>query len=137
MTKDTSASDTGAIASSGNFDPQPVLHGDLLDVRPLHREDYAALYEAARDPRIWEQHPARNRHEPDAFRSYFDDAIRCGGALAVLKAGTQEIIGTTRYHGYDPDRSEVEIGWTSLTRACWGGLYNKELKDLTLRHVIQ
>jgi hypothetical protein len=25
------------------------------------------------------------------------------------------------FHGYDPRRSEVEIGWTFLARSHWGG----------------
>ena len=44
------------------------------------------------------------------------------------------IIGSSRYYGYDGERSEIEIGWTFLARAYWGGVYNRELKQLMLRH---
>ena len=40
----------------------------------------------------------------------------------------------SRFHGYDPQRSEVEIGWTFLARSYWGGTYNRELKNLMLSH---
>ncbi len=44
------------------------------------------------------------------------------------------IIGSTRYAGYDPDRREVEIGWTFLVRRCRGGRYNGEMKRLMLHY---
>ena len=34
------------------FDLQPVLHGELLRLRPLRPEDWDALYAVAADPRI-------------------------------------------------------------------------------------
>jgi len=119
------------------FDYQPVLRGPLLELRPLRAEDFDALYRAASDPLIWEQHPQRNRHEPEIFRCYFADQLASGGALIVHDAKTGEAIGLSRYHGYDGERSEVEIGWTFLVRRCWGGVYNRELKELMLAHAFR
>jgi len=34
-------------------------------------------------------------------------------------------------------RSEVEIGWKLPARAYWGGVYNREMKELMLRHAFQ
>ncbi len=31
----------------------------------------------------------------------------------------------------------MEIGWTFLARKYWGGLYNRELKDLMLAHAFR
>src|SRR3954463_9576163 len=36
---------------------QPTLAGDLLELRPLGEDDWAALFAVASDPLIWEQHP--------------------------------------------------------------------------------
>ena len=119
------------------FDPQPELEGRLLRLRPLRADDFDALYAAASDPLIWEQHPQRNRHEPEVFGAYFADQLASGGALIVHDAETGEAIGLSRYHGYDPEGSEVEIGWTFLARRCWGGVYNRELKDLMLTHAFR
>jgi N-acetyltransferase len=116
------------------FDPQPVLEGSLLELRPLRDDDFDALYAAASDPLIWEQHPERDRWRLDVFTTYFSEQRASGGALLVLDARTGEAIGLSRYHGYDAARSEVEIGWTFLVRRCWGGVYNRELKDLMLGH---
>src|SRR5207249_2815013 len=52
-------------------------------------------------------------------------------------AVTGQVIGSSRFHGYDESRSEVEIGWTFLSRSRWGGRYNGEMKDLMLRHAFQ
>ncbi len=113
---------------------QPTLKGKLLELRPLAPADFEAVYEVASDPLIWEQHPDNDRYKPNVFRRFFDDALACKGALAVIDRESGEIIGSSRYYGYDADRSEVEIGWTYLARSYWGGVYNGELKDLMLTH---
>lgn len=115
-------------------DWQPVLKGDLIELRPLRPEDHDDLYAVAGDPLIWEQHPVKNRSEPEGFRVFFDEAMASGGALIAIDARTQEVIGSSRYHGYDAERSEVEIGWTFLARSHWGGRYNGEMKRLMLEH---
>ena len=50
---------------------------------------------------------------------------------------TQTIIGSSRYFGYEPQKSEIEIGWTFLARAYWGGTYNAEMKHLMLDHAFR
>jgi len=119
------------------FDYQPTLHGTLLDLRPLRADDFAALHAAASDPRIWEQHPVRDRHREEVFRPYFELLLVAGEALVALDRETGVVVGMSRYHGYDAERSEVEIGWTFLARSHWGGVYNRELKDLMLRHAFR
>ena len=44
------------------------------------------------------------------------------------------MIGSSRYYGYEPERSEIEIGWTFLVRSHWGGKANREVKRLMLDH---
>jgi RimJ/RimL family protein N-acetyltransferase len=107
--------------------------GELVEVRPLRAEDYDRLYAVAADPLLWEQHPAERWRE-DVFRAFFEESLATGGALLVLDRATGETIGSSRYHGYDEERSEVEIGWTFLARRCWGGAYNRDLKALMVGH---
>jgi RimJ/RimL family protein N-acetyltransferase len=116
------------------FELQPHLVGDLLEVRPLRPEDWESLFAVASDPLIWEQHPARERYKEEVFREFFREALESGGALIVLDRKTQKIIGSSRYFGLDPEKSEIEIGWTFLARSYWGGKYNGELKRLMLEH---
>lgn len=121
-----------------SFDYQPVLKGEIVELRPLSAEDYDGLYAVAADPLIWEQHPVRNRHEEATFRAFFEESLASGGALVAIDVNSQKrIIGSSRFHGYDKERSEVEIGWTFLARSHWGGSYNGEMKQLMLRHAFR
>jgi RimJ/RimL family protein N-acetyltransferase len=119
------------------FEYQPVLKGDLVELRPLRSDDYGDLYAIASDPLIWEQHPDRYRYEEGRFREFFRDALASGGALIAIDAKTQRAIGSSRFHGYDEARSEVEIGWSFLGRPYWGGAYNGQMKELMLRHAFR
>ncbi|MEM8683931.1 MAG: GNAT family N-acetyltransferase [Pseudomonadota bacterium] len=110
------------------------LSGEQLDIRPLAETDWEALYAAASDPAIWAQHPASDRYLESVFRQYFDDAIASATAFVVVDRSSGSIIGSSRYHGYDADRSEIEIGWTFLTCDYWGGSVNRELKTLMLEY---
>ncbi len=120
-----------------SFDHQPVLIGELVELRPLRAEDHAALFRAAADPLIWEQHPVKNRHEEAGFGVFFREALASGGALTAIDTATRSVIGSSRFHGYDPDGSEVEIGWSFLARSHWGGAFNGEMKRLMLEHAFR
>jgi RimJ/RimL family protein N-acetyltransferase len=119
------------------FDLQPTLTGERLELRPLRAEDWDALYAAASDPLIWEQHPESDRYKPDVFRRYFDGGLASGGAFVVIDRRTGQIVGSSRYHGFDEAAGEIEIGWTFLTRQYWGGSYNREMKTLMLDHAFR
>ena len=119
------------------FELQPVLTGDLLELRPLVAEDWDALYAVASDPTIWEQHPASDRWREPVFRAFFDDALASGGALVALDRADGAVIGSSRFYGCDPSRREVEIGWTFLARDRWGGAWNGEMKRLMLNHAFR
>ena len=120
-----------------SFDLQPTLEGELLRLRPLREDDWEALFAVASDPLIWEQHPVPDRNEEKIFREFFRGAMECGGAFVVIDKKMEQIIGSSRFIGYDEERSEIEIGFTFLARAYWGGLYNREMKDLMLRHAFK
>jgi N-acetyltransferase len=119
------------------FDLQPHLKGELIELRPLRRDDWDELFAVASDPLIWEQHPESDRYKEEVFKIFFEDALRSGGAFIVIDTQTQQIIGSTRFHGYDPEKSEIEIGWTFLARKYWGGRYNREMKQLMLAHAFR
>jgi len=119
------------------FDLQPHLKGELLELRPLAPNDWDELFAVAADPLIWEQHPEPDRYREDVFRVFFKDALECRGAFVIIDRKTQQIIGSTRFYGYDPEKSEIEIGWTFLARKYWGGRYNAEMKRLLLNHAFK
>ena len=120
-----------------HFELQPTLTGTFVELRPLQTADFDDLYAVGSDPLIWEQHPERDRHREDVFKGFFRGAMESGGAFAVIDRKTGRIIGSSRYYGLDEARSEIEIGWTFLARAYWGGVYNREMKELMLRHAFR
>jgi len=120
-----------------SFDLQPHLKGELVELRPLTPEDWDHLFAVASDSLIWEQHPENDRYKEDVFGVFFREALESGGAFVVIDTNTQQIIGSTRFYGYDPEKSEIEIGWTFLARKYWGGRYNAEMKRLLLNHALK
>lgn len=119
------------------FDLQPTLKGPLVTLRPLSPADHDQLFAVAADPLIWEQHPDKTRSQPAGFRAFFEQALNSRGALLAMETASGQVIGSSRFHGYDEAADEVEIGWTFLARSHWGGQYNRELKRLMLKHAFR
>jgi N-acetyltransferase len=120
-----------------SFDLQPILKSQLLLLRPLRQEDYDDLYAVGSDRLIWEQHPVPDRYQKEVFKGFFREALESGGALIAIDCENGQIIGSSRFHGYNKEKSEIEIGWTFLARSHWGGVYNREMKQLMLRHAFK
>jgi RimJ/RimL family protein N-acetyltransferase len=116
-------------------DRQPTLEGEVVTLRPMTAGDREALFAVASDPLIWEVHPAHDRWKRDVFDAFFDACLASGGALAIEDRATGEVIGSSRYDGWEPEADEIEIGWTYIARAYWGGAYNREIKRLMLDHI--
>jgi RimJ/RimL family protein N-acetyltransferase len=106
-------------------------------LRPLRESDFDDLYAVASDPLIWEQHPVPDRYREESFREFFSEHLASGGALVAIDRRNGRIVGTSRFHGHDARRREVEIGWTFLARSHWGGAFNGELKRLMLEHAFR
>src|SRR5438552_18321394 len=119
------------------FELQPHLKGKLIELRPLAPADWDELFVIASGSLIWEQHPERDRYKEGVFRIFFKDALESGGGFVVIDTKTQHVIGSTRFYGYDPEKTEIEIGWTFLARKFWGGRYNAEMKRLLLNHAFK
>jgi RimJ/RimL family protein N-acetyltransferase len=115
-------------------DLQPTLTGPTVIIRPVVADDWAELFAAGSDPEIWKVHPRSNRYTEPAFRVYFDGAVASSMAFVFVDRSSNRLIGSSRYYGYDSERSEVEIGWTFVVRSHWGGATNREVKRLMLDH---
>jgi N-acetyltransferase len=118
------------------FDMQPTLSDALVRLRPLQITDFEALFSVAADPLIWEQHPARTRHEPAVFAAFFADALASRGALVIEDATTGSVVGSSRYFEPNVTDDRVEIGWTFLAREYWGRGVNAAVKRLMMRHAL-
>lgn len=118
-------------------DRQPTLIGARVLLRPCAPEDWDGLFAVASDPLVWEVHPAHDRWQEPVFRAYFEGGMASGGALTIVDKASGHVIGASRYDNWRPERDEIEIGWTYLARAYWGGSYNAEIKRLMLAHIHQ
>ncbi|MDR3687740.1 MAG: GNAT family N-acetyltransferase [Fimbriimonas sp.] len=119
------------------FELQPTLTGDRVILRPLQESDWNELFQVASDRLIWEQHPNNDRYQEPVFREFFSGAMASGGAFAAVDPAKGVIIGSTRYYGLNEEDSEIEIGWTFLARAYWGGETNREMKRMMLQHAFK
>jgi RimJ/RimL family protein N-acetyltransferase len=61
----------------------------------------------------------------------------CRKWVLCSSIATNRLIGSSRYYGHDPERSEIEIGWTFIVRSHWGGPTNREVKRLMLDHAFK
>jgi RimJ/RimL family protein N-acetyltransferase len=119
------------------FDFQPILTGERVVIRPVVISDWVSMFEVASDPKIWELHPEHDRYTEAVFRQYFENALECGSGFAFVHRESGRIFGSSRYHGLDIVSSEIEIGWTFLSRDYWGGSFNLEIKRLMLDHAFR
>jgi len=68
---------------------------------------------------------------------FFREALKSGGTLIAIDSRTNQTIGSSRFYGYDKEKSEIETGWTFLSRSHWYDTYNREMKQLMLRHAFR
>ncbi|HXC53087.1 MAG TPA: GNAT family N-acetyltransferase [Candidatus Limnocylindrales bacterium] len=120
-----------------SIDLQPTLIGPRITIRPIRADDWDGMFRAASNPKVWELHPIRDRYTEPVFREFFDGALASGSAFTFVDHGTGAIIGSSRYYGFDAAAREIEIGWTFLAIAYWGGSYNREVKGLMLEHAFR
>jgi N-acetyltransferase len=127
----------GTCGGSIRFDLQPALVGETISLRPLIADDFEALYAAASDPLIWEQHPEPLRYQRQVFEEFFAGALASGGGAVGNRQGVRRGNWYVRYYGWNPDQREVAIGYTFLVRSHWGGATNREMKQLMLSHAFR
>jgi RimJ/RimL family protein N-acetyltransferase len=115
-------------------DLQPTLIGPRMIVRPIAPTDWDEMFAAAADPKVWALHPVPERYKAEVFREFFDSALESGAAFSFVDRQSQKVIGSSRYYGHNAEKREIEIGWTFIARAYWGGSINAEVKRLMLDH---
>lgn len=114
-----------------------VLESDLLKLFPIEASDFELLYDLAKDPLIWEQHPQNDRYKREVFEKFFEGALASDTAYKIWHKKDERYIGTTRFYDWDEIERSCAIGYTFLIRAYWGGVTNGDLKKLMLDEVFQ
>lgn len=117
------------------IDIQPTLENADVILTPLKEQDFEALYKVASDPKIWEQHPNKDRWQRDVFAIFFQGAIESKGAFLIIDKKTGEIAGSTRFYNYEEKDRSVLIGYTFYATKFWGKGLNLAAKHLMLDHV--
>ncbi len=116
---------------------QPTLENDKVILLPLQNEDFEGLYEVAADPKIWEQHPNKERWQKEVFKNYFEGAVQSGGAFKIIDKTTENFIGSTRFYDYDEKENSIFIGYTFFATKCWGTGTNLSIKALMFDYIFQ
>lgn len=119
------------------FDLQPILENEKIKLDPLLEQDFDALYLTASDPKIWEQHPNKDRWKKDDFKTYFEGAIQSKGAFKIIDKATGDIAGSTRFYDYNEQENSLFIGYTFYATKYWGKGINLAVKAIMLNYAFQ
>lgn len=120
-----------------SFNIQPTLANNRVILEPLQEEDFEALYAVASNPKIWEQHPNKDRWKKEVFRTFFEGAIQSKGAFKIIDKSTEKIAGSTRIYDYNEQDNSVLIGYTFYGTEYWGKGINHSVKTLMLDYLFQ
>ncbi len=116
---------------------QPTLENGKVILYPLREQDFEELYLAASNPKIWEQHPNKERWQRDVFKTFFEGAMGSKGAFKIVDKTTGNSIGSTRFYDYNDEDKSILIGYTFYTIDCWGKGINYLVKSLMLDYIFQ
>ena len=114
-----------------------TLSGELVRLEPLAPKHEAGLWEASRDPRIWEWLSIVQPQTPDELHAYVEVALAAARAGTELPFATVDqrddrVVGSTRFLSLRPEHGSLEIGWTWLAPEAWSTGANVEAKLLML-----
>ena len=116
---------------------QATLENENVKLVPLNPNDFEELFSVASDPKIWEQHPNKDRYQREVFEKFFQGAIESKGAFKILDKNTGEIAGSTRFYDYNPKENSIFIGYTFYATKFWGSKLNPQVKKLMLDYIFQ
>jgi N-acetyltransferase len=116
---------------------QPILENERAILIPLKDDEFEQLYAVASDPKIWEQHPNKERWKKDVFQVFFDGAIQSKGAFKIIDKATGNIAGSTRFYDYNEATNSIFIGYTFYATAYWGTGFNRSVKKLMMDYIFQ
>ncbi|HCA06286.1 GNAT family N-acetyltransferase [Chryseobacterium sp.] len=119
------------------FSIQPVLDSELYQLIPLQQGDFESVYEVASDPRVWEQHPNKNRYQREVFESFFKGAMESEGAFKIIEKSSGDVLGSTRFYNYDEADNHIFIGYTFYGTKSWGKGINPKVKKMMLDYIFQ
>jgi RimJ/RimL family protein N-acetyltransferase len=103
-----------------HFSIQKVLENEKISLIPLAESDFEQLYTVASDPKIWAQHPNKDRWKREIFETFFKGATNSQGAYKMIQKTTGKVIGSTRFYDYSEEEHSIFIGYTFYAIEAWG-----------------
>jgi RimJ/RimL family protein N-acetyltransferase/nitroimidazol reductase NimA-like FMN-containing flavoprotein (pyridoxamine 5'-phosphate oxidase superfamily) len=118
------------------------LRGEHVVLEPLDMSHVDGLYDATRDPEVWQYLTQPQPRGVDGIAEFVAEALRAnqrGERVPWVQrdAATGEVIGTTSYYFPDERFRTMEIGGTFLGRRWWRTGVNTEAKLLLLTHAFE
>jgi RimJ/RimL family protein N-acetyltransferase len=120
-----------------NFSIQTIIETPFAELWPLTEDDFEELYFVASDPAIWEQHPNPDRWKREVFTSFFEGAMKSGGAFKIRHPETGAIMGSTRFYDYNVQDDSIFIGYTFYATQYWGKGINPAVKEAMMDYIFQ
>ncbi len=115
-----------------------TLTGTTVELHPLQPEHKAALLEAAADGELWNL-KVTHVPGPDTVDAYIETAIagREAGSVipfVIVRKGTGQVVGSTRFWKVDRVNRKLEIGHTWLAQSTQKTAINTQAKLLLLTY---
>lgn len=120
-----------------NFSIQKILENHEYQLIPLQQGDFESLYEVASDPKVWEQHPNKDRYKREVFENFFKGAMESKGAFKIIDKSSGNVLGSTRFYDFDESKKSIFIGYTFYGTNSWGKKVNPKIKKLMLDYIFQ
>lgn len=114
-----------------------TLENENFKLIPLIKEDFERLYKVASDPKVWEQHPNKERYKREVFQNFFTGAIESEGAFLILDKNSKEVLGSSRFYDYDEKKNSIIIGYTFYGTSSWGKNIIPQVKKVMLDYIFQ
>jgi len=117
-----------------------VLDGNTIRLVSLETSHYDALFELAKDKRLWEHIPtdcSDRKTFNKVYNSALEQRLKGNHYPFVIQNKRGELIGSTRFFEIFPEDKKLEIGWTWIIQKYWGTVVNLECKLLLLSYCFE
>lgn len=119
------------------FSIQNPLENEVVKMIPILSTDFEKIYAVASDPKIWENHPNKNRYERKVFQNFFEGALKSGGAYLIYDKNSGELTGSSRFYDFNKDDRSILIGYSFYATKFWGKGINTNAKKAMLDYIFQ
>ncbi|MFC7684965.1 GNAT family N-acetyltransferase [Ureibacillus sp. GCM10028918] len=117
------------------------LENEVVQLRPVGREDVDDILNAAKYPEIWE-HMSVSLLTKEDVRNYVENAIKERDAnisykFVIVDKAANQIIGSTSFLDISENHKRVEIGSTWIQPNYWRTNINTNCKYLLLKYCFE